>query len=207
MTHFRILAFTLCAVLIYALYLPSAHPPERFLQQIGVEHELNAAFWGEDDAHRLMARALSLYTRQDELAPAAFAPTPGVPSTDVNAAVANRMSEAVQRLFHNRYTQGFDAIVLLATYRLQGLLQWLPWVAGFVLIVCFDGYVVRIIRSEEFLEHSPMRFALCALGASLTFAFTLVLLVVPASIPPLALGCAPLVLGTFIARAISHFHR
>jgi len=207
MTHFRILAFTLCAVLIYALYLPSAHPPERFLQQIGVEHALNAAYWGEDDAHRIMARALSLYAHQDELAPAAFAPAPSVRSTDTNAAVANRMSEAVQRLFHNRYTQGFDAVVLLATYRLQGLLHWLPWLAGFVLIVCFDGYLVRIIRSKEFREHSPMRFALCALGASLTFAFTLVLLVAPASIHPLALGCVPLVLGTLVARALSHFHR
>jgi len=83
----------------------------------------------------------------------------------------------------------------------------LPWVAAFVLIACFDGYLVRIIRSKEFLEHSPMRFALCAIGASITFAFTLLLLVIPASIHPLVLACVPLVLGTFVARAISHFHR
>jgi hypothetical protein len=50
--------------------------------------------------------------------------------------------------------------------------QWLPWVAPFVLIACFDGYLVRIIRSKEFLEHSPMRFALCAIGATLTLALT-----------------------------------
>jgi hypothetical protein len=102
MTLFRILAFTLCAVLIYALYLPSANPPERFLQQIRTEHELNAAFWGEDDAHRIMERSLSLYARQGELTPAAFASTPTVIVTDVNAAVANQMSDVVQRLFHNR---------------------------------------------------------------------------------------------------------
>lgn len=203
----RLLAFTLCAVLIYALYLPSAHPPERFLQQIRVEHALNAAFWGEDDADRIMERSLALYARRGELAPTAFASTPGVPVTDVNAAVANQMSAAVQRLFHNGYAQGFDAIVLLATYRLEGLWHWLPWVAGFILIVCFDGYLVRIIRSKEFLEHSPLHFALCAIGATFTLALTLLLLVVPASIPPLALGCVPLVLGTFVARAISHFHR
>jgi hypothetical protein len=207
MTALRILAFALCAVLIYALYLPSANPPGRFLLQIRAEHEFNAAFWGEDDAHRIMERALWLYARQGELAPAAFASTPTVPVTDVNAAVANQMSEVVWRLFHNSYGQGFDALLLLATYRLAGLVQWLPWVTGFILIVCLDGYLVRIIRSKEFLEHSPMRFALWAIAATLALALTLLLLVLPGSIHPLVLGCLPLVLGTFVARAISHFHR
>ena len=206
MMLFRILAFTLCAVLIYALYLPSANPPERFLHQIRTEHELNAGFWGEDDSHRIMERSLSLYARQGELVPAAFAGTSTV-SADLNAAVANQMSEVVQRLFRNSYVQGFDAILLLATYRLSGLVHWLPWLAGFILIVCFDGYLVRIIRSKEFLEHSPVRFALFAIGATLALALALLLFVMPASVHPLALGCIPLVLGTFVARAISHFHR
>jgi hypothetical protein len=207
MTLFRILAFTLCVVLVYTLYLPSANPPERFLQQMRMEHEINVAFWGEDHAHQILERSLSLYAQQDNLAPAAFASTPSVAVTDVNAAVANQMSDVVQRLFHNRYAQGFDAILLLATYRFSVLVQWLPWVAAFVLIACFDGYLVRIIRSKEFLEHSPMRFALCAIGATLALALTLLLLVIPASIHPVVLGCVPLVLGTFVARAISHFHR
>jgi len=207
MTLFRILAFTLCVVLVYTLYLPSANPPERFLQQMRMEHELNVAFWGEDHAHQILERSLSLYAQQDNLAPAAFASTPSVAVKDVNAAVANQMSDVVQRLFHNSYAQGFDAILLLATYRFSVLVQWLPWVATFVLIACFDGYLVRIIRSKEFLEHSPMRFALCAIGATLALALTLLLLVIPASIHPLALGCVPLVLGTFVARAIGHFHR
>jgi len=207
MTLFRILVITLCVVLVYTLYLPSANPPERFLQQMRMEHELNVAFWGEDHAHQILERSLSLYAQQDNLAPAAFASTPSVAVKDVNAAVANQMSDVVQRLFHNSYAQGFDAILLLATYRFSVLVQWLPWVATFVLIACFDGYLVRIIRSKEFLEHSPMRFALCAIGATLALALTLLLLFIPASIHPLALGCVPLVLGTFVARAISHFHR
>ena len=59
MTLFRILAFTLCAVLVYTLYLPSANPPERFLQQMRIEHELNVTFWGEDHAHQILERSLS----------------------------------------------------------------------------------------------------------------------------------------------------
>jgi Domain of unknown function (DUF4400) len=207
MTLLRIIAFTLCMVLVYTLYLPSANPPERFLQQMRMEHDLNVAFWGEDDGHQILQRSLTLYAHQDALAPAAFASTPSVPITDVNAAVAHHMSDVVQRLFHNSYAQAFDALLLLATYRFSAMMQWLPWVTAFVLIACCDGYVVRIVRSKEFLEHSPMRFALCAIGATVTLALTLLLLVIPASIDPVALGIAPLVTGTCVARAISHFHR
>lgn len=207
MTLLRMLAFTLCVVLVYTLYLPSANPPERFLQQIRIEHELNVAFWGDDHAHQILERSLSLYAAQDNLAPAAFASTPTVAVTDVNAAVAHQMSDVVQRLLHNRYAQALDAVLLLATYRFAALLQWLPWVATFVLIVCFDGYIVRAIRSKEFLEHSPVRFALYAIGAALALAFTLLLLVLPASIYPVVFGSVPLLLGAFVARAISHFHR
>ena len=45
-----------------------------------------------------------------------------------------------------------------------------------------------------------MRFTLCAIGETLALALTL-LLIIPASIHPLALGCVPLLLGTFVARA------
>lgn len=207
MTLFRILAFTLCVVLVYTLYLPSVNSPERFLQQIRMEHALNVVFWGEHHAHQILQRSLSLYARQDDLAPAAFASTPSVAVTHVNAAVAQQMADVVQRLFHSSYGQGLDAILLLATYRFSVLVQWLPWVTAFVLIACLDGYIVRIIRSKEFLEHSPMRFALCAIGATLALVLTLLLLVVPALIHPLVLGSVPLVLGTLVARAISHFHR
>lgn len=207
MTLLRMLAFALCAVLVYALYLPSTHPPERFLQQIRTEHQLSVTFWGDDDAHQILARALSLHAQQDALVPAAFGSTPTVAVTDLNAAVAHQMSGVVQRVFNNRYAQAFDAVMLLATYRFSALVQWLPWVAAFVLIVCFDGYIVRAIRSKEFLEHSPMRFGLYAIGATLALALTFLLLIVPTSIYPVVLGCIPLLLGTFVARAMSHFHR
>ena len=207
MIALRVLAFTLCAVLVYVLYLPSTRPPERFVQQVRVEHARNAAFWGEDEARAILERALALYAHHDALAGAAVAPTPGVPVTAVNAAVASEMAGVVQRLLDNSYTRAFDAVVLLAAYRWSALVQWLPWVVAFVALACFDGCMVRVIRSKEFLEHSPMRFALCAVAATLALALLLVILVVPLTISPLLLGCVPLAFGTFVARAISHFHR
>ena len=207
MSLFRILAFTLCVVLLYALYLPSAYPPKRFVEQIRTEHGLNAAFWGEERAHQLLQRSLALYAHQSEVVPAAFASSPGAAVNDTNAVVAHQMSEVLERVFHNRYTQAFEALLLLAAYRLSALLEWWQWIAAFILIACFDGYLVRLIRSKEFREHSPLHFALCVLGATLALAVALLLLVLPVAIYPLVFGVVSLALGTLIATAISHFHR
>jgi hypothetical protein len=205
MTAWRGLAIVLCALLVYTLYLPSAHTPAHFLALLRLEHARNVAFWGMDEASRILARALTLYGQRDELAPAAFAAAPSATVSAANAPLEAHMAEVVQRLFHNRYAQGFDALVLLAGYRLAVLAQWLPWVAGFVLLACGDGYLVRSIRSREFLEHSPIRFGLCVLGATLALALLLLFLVLPAAVDPLALGATPLALGGLVARAISHF--
>jgi hypothetical protein len=206
MMALRFVAFAFAAVLVYSLYLPSSCPPQRFVEQVRREHDLNAAFWGADHAGQILSGALSLYGQRDELAPAAFAPTPGAPITAANAAVTQQMSDVVQRLFHNRYAQGFDALVLLASYRLSAMAHWLPWSAGVVLLTCFDASIVRLVRSKEFVRPSPARFALCATAATLVLALLLLLLVVPAAIDPTLLGGVPLLLGALIAWAIRHSH-
>ena len=40
----------LLSLLVLVLYLPSAHPPERFLAQIRSEHQAMEALWGEAPA-------------------------------------------------------------------------------------------------------------------------------------------------------------
>jgi hypothetical protein len=206
MTTLRIVVFALGAVLVYCLYLPSAHPPAHFVEAARVEHDLNEAFWGADHAGLILSRALALYGRREELAPAAFASTPGVPITAVNAAVAQQMADVVERVFRNGYARGFDALVLLATYRVAALAQWLPWLAAFVLLACVDAYFVRLIRSHEFQGPSPARFALCATGAALVCVLLMLLLVMPAAIEPWVPAGVMLLLGMLIARAIRHFH-
>jgi uncharacterized protein DUF4400 len=202
----RLFAIALAVALVLVLYLPSANPPERFLQQIRIEHDLNRAYWGADVAIHILDRALSLYSQPSDPNSAALSSAQRPPVNPVNEAVSRQMAETTQRLFGSSYFQGVEAILLLATYRLSALVQWLPFVSVFILIACFDGYIVRVIRSKEFLEHSPMRFGLFSLGAILTFALTLVAWVIPISIHPLVLGVAPLLVGAFGARAISHFH-
>jgi hypothetical protein len=204
MTVLRLFAVALGAVLVYSLYLPSAHPPARFLAEVRREHDLNVAFWGADGGGEILARALSLYEGRDALTPAAFAPAPSIPVTATNAAVAQQMTDILQRLLHNGYAQGFDALVLLATYRLSALAQWLPWLAGFALLACFDGYLARLVGRKEFLDPNPARFALCATGALLVLALLPLLLIVPAVIEPCMLGGTGLLAGLLTARAVRH---
>ena len=116
------------------------------------------------------------------------------------------MAGVLQRLSHSEYAQAFDAVVLLAALRLSVLWQWLPWLAGFVGIACVDGSIVSIIRSREFLQHSTVGLALCAIGAALLLPATLLLLIIPMDVGPIMLVSAPLLFGILCARAISQLH-
>ena len=51
---------SLVLLLVLVLYLPSAHPPERFIAQLSAEHERNSAFWGEERALRILSRMWAL---------------------------------------------------------------------------------------------------------------------------------------------------
>ena len=46
---------SLVCLLVLVLYLPSAHPPERFLAQLRTEHEATAAYWGDAPALRILS--------------------------------------------------------------------------------------------------------------------------------------------------------
>jgi len=203
----RLLAFTLGVALLYALYLPAVNPPEAFVARLRHEHDLHAALFGEARAQKVLQQALRWYAHQDDLVPAAFAAAPSAAPPHETTAVSQHMANALERLFHNAYTRSFDALVLLAAYRLAGVLWWAQWLAVFILVACFDGYLVRLIRSQEFLEHSPLHFAISAIGATLALAVLLLLLVIPVSVAPLVTGSALLTFGVLIAIALSHFHR
>ena len=116
---------SLVSLLVLVLYLPSAHPPERFLAQLRDEHRAAAEFWGTAPALRILSRGLGV---QDSARRAAPIPSLGdAPQADVvGAAVAGEMASVNQRLFNNPYLRSIDALLLLAAFRLATLLEWLP---------------------------------------------------------------------------------
>lgn len=197
---------SLLCLLVLVLYLPSAHPAERFLAQLRAEHRAMTAFWGDAPALRILSRSLSMQDSARQATPvpaAADAP----PASAVDGAVAREMASVNQRLFDNAYFRSIDALVLLAAFRLSTLLEWLPWLAAFCAAALVDGVSVRLVKSKEFRHHDPELFALFACLAIVTACATVVAFVVPVTLHPLAMPAVPLLISLLLGRALANFHR
>lgn len=197
---------SLVLLLVLVLYVPAAHPPERFLGQLRSEHEAAVAFWGPEPAYRMLDRAMRLQSGAAEASPLPAARdmprTPGI-----NGAVAIEMASVNQRLFNNAYFRSVDALLMLASYRLSSLLEWLPWLLPLVLVAGTDGALVRVIRSKEFLQHDPEMFAVWCSLLIITACTTVVAFVLPVQLHPASLAGLPIAMAVLLGRAITHFHQ
>lgn len=197
---------SLLTVLVLVLYIPSAHPPERFLAQLRAEHGTAVTYWGTEPATRMLDRAVSMQESAASVTPipaAKDAPS----ASKVNGAVSQEMSAVNQRLFNNVYFRAIDALLLLASYRLSTLLEWLPWLSVFILAALVDGGFTRLIKAKEFLQHDPEMFAFYASAGIIILCATVVSFVLPVTFPPLWLPCAPVLIGTLVGKAVACFHR
>ena len=197
---------SLVCLLMMVLYLPSAHPPERFLAQLTEEHEATAAYWGEGPALRILSRAINV---QDLARRATPIPSAGdaPPTNAVEGAVAREMATVNQRLFHNAYFRSIEALLLLASFRFATLVEWLQWLLAFSVAVLLDGYITRHIKAKEFRQHDPELFAFYTCGAIVMACATVVGFVVPFTLHPLAMPCLPLAVSLLLGRAVGSFHR
>ena len=196
---------SLVALLILVLYLPSATPPQRFLDQLRAEHALTVEFWGREHAMRILSRALDWQTAANRASPVP-SPTDAPAPNPVDLAVAKQMAEVNHRLFNNPYFRSIDTLLALATYRFSGLLELLPALLMFMLAVLFDGFLVRIVKSKEFLQHNPEVFALHVCAAIMTACATVLALVLPVTLHPLMLAVVPIAISVFASRALADFH-
>ena len=121
--------------------------------------------------------------------------------------MAHEMASVNQRLFNNPYFRSVDALLLLGSYRLATLIEWLPWLAAFALAALLDGGFVRIIKAKEFVQHDPEMFALYACLAIVAMCATVVGFVVPVTVHPLVLPCVLLGVSVLVGRAVGCFHR
>ncbi len=193
---------SLVALLILVLYLPSAYPPQRFIDQLRVEHALTVDFWGRAHAMRILARMLDWQATANQASP-----LPSLATNPVDSAVARQMVEVNHRLFSSPYFRSIDTLLALATYRLSVLLEWLPVLLVFMLAALFDGALVRIIKSKEFSQHDPETFALHACAAIMTTCAAVLALVLPVTLHPLAFAAVPIAVSVFASRALADFHR
>jgi hypothetical protein len=197
---------SLLSLLILVLYLPAAHPPEWFLQQLRLEMGRCAEFWGEAVATDMLDRAMGMQTSARGVTP-----TPSshdAPSTkNLEGAVATEMGAVNQRFFNNAYFRSVEALFMLASFRLAMMLQWLPWLALLALPLVLDGHWHRVIKAKEFRQHDPEMFAIWAcLGISGSCAAVLGL-VFPITLHPMVLPGAPLLILMLAGMAWRSYHR
>ena len=158
---------------------------------MSVEHERNRAFWGEEHALRILSRMLELHADAKQTSPIPDTLAPAESRSQVDSATASQMSQMSTRLFNNQYFKSIGALFALATYRFSAFVEWLPYLSVFVLAAFLDGFIRRIVKSKEFLQHNPELFALHASLVILIICGTVVAFVLPVTVHPLLLALVP----------------
>lgn len=200
----RAIALTsLVTLVILVLYIPSAHPPERFINQLKAEHLAAIEFWGATAATRILNRALRL---QGDAADITKLPKPSA-SVDVANATAEEMTAMNRRLFNNEYFRSIDALLLLASYRAAMLLEWLPWLGGVAGVMVIDASLQRLIRAKEFRQHNPEVFAMYAGFGIFGACATVLACIAPMTWQPMMIPLLTILVGFCVSRAWGHYHR
>lgn len=197
---------SLVTLLILVLYVPSTHPPAEFLEQLRNEHEAAVEFWGAEPAYRMLDRAMRMQSGAAAASP--IPTTKDMPrSSGINGAVSSEMASVNRRLFNNAYFRSVDALLMLASYRLSALLEWLPWLLPLALVAGIDGSLVRIIRAKEFIQHDPEMFAVWCSLLIVSVCLTVIAFVIPAELHPATMAAAPIAIAVLLGRAVANFHR
>lgn len=193
-------------LLLLVLYLPSAHPPERFIERLRHEHRQAVDLWGSTTGERILDRAMDLSATTAEAAPI---PARGIANQHPRhtGQVKDEMDHVNRRLFDNAYFRSIDALLVLAMYRLSATGEWLAKGILLALALVADAAMERAVKAREFRQHDPEMFALY-LSAAIVAGCALVLcLVLPWPIHPLTWAMVPLGMAFLAARAIADFHR
>ena len=199
------------AILCIVLYVPSAVPPERFLDVLRVEHQVVERTWGPEVSQRVLGRMLDLQEANVTVSTPPSLPGPGPvpaarPPGTVDVVMTTQVSQMTTRLFGNSYFRSIDALFALVTYRLAAVVELMPLLTTFLLVVAIDGFVVRMVRAREFRAHSAELFGASvvtsiALGSSVVVAWFL-----PYPLPPMVVILALLAMLFVLSRAVANYH-
>lgn len=196
----------LLAILCIVLYIPSASPPERFIEVLRSEHALNREVWGHAAADRILGRMLDM---QQATPPLSDPPAPTVqpvPLNTVDAAMAAQMSQMSTRLFGNPYFRSIDSLFALATYRISALIELLPLLLIFLFVVVVDGVVLRKVRAKEFVAHSAEMFGGSVIAAIALGSVVAVSAFLPVRLHPMFPTLCLLAMLFVLSRAIANYH-
>ena len=196
----------LLAILCIVLYVPSAFPPERFIEVLRTEHAVNREVWGPAVADRILRRMLDMQQATPPLSEPPAATVQFGPQPAVDAALAAQMSQMSLRLFGNTYFRAIDSLFALVTYRVSVLIELLPLLLFFMVVVFVDGVVLHKVRAREFVAHSAEMFGGSVIAAIALGSVVAVSAFLPIPLHPMFATLCLLAMLFVLSRAISNYH-
>ncbi len=195
----------LMAILCIVLYIPSASPPERFIEVLRAEYAIHREVWGPEVADRILGRMLDMQQGTPPLSEPPAATVQVGLQTAVDAAVAAQVSQMSVRLFGNPYFRSIDSLFALATYRLSAMIELMPLLSIFLGVVAIDGVVLRRVRAREFVAHSAEMFGGSVVVAIVLGSVVAVSAFLPIRLHPMFAILCLLAMLFLLSRAIANY--
>lgn len=191
---------SLVTLLMLVLYLPAATPPATFLERIRSEYFAHGATWGQERVYRALEDALVMLEH----------PVSAPLMNEASARQGNAMTVAEKqfdtvsrRILDSDYLRAFNALALLASFRLMVLAQLAPGLILLATAYIMDGLVRRWVKGREFAHYHPEVWAGSVCSICIACCAAIISSVLPVSVPltllPVLAGCASL--GTAFAIA------
>ena len=117
-----------------------------------------------------------------------------------------QITQMNMRLFGNPYFRSIDSLFALATYRLSAIIELLPLLAIFLLVVGVDGLVLRQVRAKEFVADSAEMFAVSVILAIVLGSMVAVAAFLPMRLHPMFVTLSLLAMLFALSRAIANYH-
>ena len=196
----------LMAILCIILYLPSAFPPERFVEVLRAEHAVHREAWGLVVGDRILRRMLDMQQGTPPLSEPPSATVQVGQMSAMDTAVAAQVSQMSVRLFGNPYFRSIDSLFALATYRLSAIIELMPLLSVFLGVVAIDGLVLRRVRAKEFVAHSAEMFGGSVIVAIVLGSVVAVSVFMPIRLHPMFATLCLLAMLFVLGRAIANYH-
>ena len=196
----------LMAVLCIVLYIPSASPPERFIEVLRAEHAVHREVWGSEVADRILGRMLDMQQGTPPLSEPPGATIQASQMSAMDAAVTAQVSQMSVRLFGNPYFRSIDSLFALATYGLSTIIELVPMLSVFLGVVGVNGLVLRRVRAREFVAHSAEVFGGSVILAIVLGSVVVVSAFLPIRLHPMFATLCLLAMLFVLSRAVANYH-
>ena len=121
--------------------------------------------------------------------------------------MSERLDRIGEGLAQTPYFAGLRALGRLAVYRASAALEWVFIFLPFVAAALVDGVVMRAVKGQTFVHHSPVVYGAGLWGSLASLAGLLVTLVLPTAVHPLAVAALVLLFALSLRAAAANFHR